>query len=121
MQKEKSDRSEKNNMNPKTAKTFVWAAVSSILLGMVVMSPAGSLFLYSIAALCAVVPTIFGTKGTRIAGGVILAISIALLAVTYPKFDAEMTKYRARAHKKSSKETAQPPLPQQEHRQEEKR
>lgn len=97
-------------MSPKSAKTFVWAAVSSILLGMVVMSPAGSLFLYSIAALFAAIPAIFGAKGTRIAGGVILAISIALLAVTYPKFDAEMTKYKERAHKKSSGVS----LPQQE-------
>lgn len=106
MQKEKSDRSEKNNMNPKTAKMFIWASVSSILLGMVVMSPAGSLFIYSIAALCAVVPTIFSTKGHRIAGGVLLAVSLALLAVMYPEYNAEMTKYRERVHKKSSEMSA---------------
>jgi hypothetical protein len=29
-----------NTMNPKSAKTFVWAAVISILIGMAVMSPA---------------------------------------------------------------------------------
>ncbi|MCL4457361.1 MAG: hypothetical protein M1406_08195 [Nitrospirae bacterium] len=89
-------------MNPKSAKTFVWAAVISILLGMVVMSPAGSLSLYSIAALFAAIPAIFSTKRTRIAAIVILAVSLVLLAVTYPKFDAEITKYRERAHKKSS-------------------
>jgi membrane protein implicated in regulation of membrane protease activity len=109
------------NMNLKTAKTFVWAAVSSILLGMVVMSPAGSLFLYSIAALCAVVPAIFGTKGLRIAGGVLLAVSLALLAVTYPKYDAEMTRYIESVYKRSS-EGAKPAVPlQQERRQGEKR
>ena len=108
-------------MNLKTAKTFVWAAVSSILLGMVVMSPAGSLFLYSIAALCAVVPAIFGTKGHRIAGGVLLAVSLALLAVTYPKYDAEMTRYRESVYKRSS-EWAKPAVPlQQERRQGEKK
>ena len=108
-------------MNLKTAKTFVWAAVSSILLGMVVMSPAGSLFLYSIAALCAVVPAIFGTKGYRIAGGVLLAVSLALLAVTYPEYDAEMTRYRESVYKRSS-EWAKPAVPlQQERRQGEKR
>jgi len=99
-------------MNPKSAKTFVWAAIISILLGMAVMSAAGSLFLYAIAALFAAIAAIFGTKGTRIAGGVILAISIVLLAVTYPKFDAEMTKYRERALKKSSEVST----PQQEAR-----
>ena len=89
------------NVNPKTAKTFIWAAASSILFGMLVMSPAGSLFLYSIAALCAVVPAIFSTKGHRIAGGVLLALSFTLIAVTYPQYDAEMTRYRESAHKRS--------------------
>jgi len=72
-------------MNPKTARALVWAAAGSMLLGMVVISPAGSLFFYTIAALCAVAPTIFSTKGNRIAGGVLLVASLALLAVTYPK------------------------------------
>ena len=80
-------------MNQKTAKTFVWAAASSILLGMAVMSPAGGLFLYSLAALFAVVPTIFSTKGHRIAGGLLLTVSLALLVVTYPEYNAEMTRY----------------------------
>ena len=99
-------------MNHKSAKTLVWAAIISIIFGMVVMSPAGSFFLYAIAALFGAIPAIFGAKGTRIAAIVILATSIALLAVTYPKFDAEMTKYRERALKKSS----QVSTPQQEAR-----
>jgi membrane protein implicated in regulation of membrane protease activity len=108
-------------MNPKTARTFVWAAIISIIFGMAIMSPAGSFFLYAIAALFAAIPAIFGAKGTRIAAIVILTISIALLAVIYPKYDVEMTKYKERAHKKSS-EGAMPAAPaQQEHRQEEKR
>ncbi len=100
-------------MNPKSAKTFVWAAVISILLGMVVMSPAGSFFLYSVSALFAASPAIFGAKGTRIAAVVILAVSLALLAVTYPKYDAEMTKYKERAHKKSSEVSTPLTQPQQ--------
>lgn len=119
--KEKSDRSEENNMNPKTAKTLVWAAASGILLGMVVISPAGGLFLYSIAALFAVIPTIFSTKGYRIAGGFLLAASLVLLAVTYPQYDAEMTSYRESVYKRSA-EGAKPAAPvQPERRQGEKR
>jgi len=100
-------------MNPKSVKTFVWAAVICILLGMAVMSPASSLFLYSVAAIFAVIPAIFGAKRMRIAAIVILALSIALLAMTYPKFDIEMTKYRDRAHKKSSEGSAVPTHSQQ--------
>lgn len=107
-------------MNPKTAKTFVWATASSMLLGTVIMSPAGGLFLYSIAALCAVLPTIFGIKGHRIAGGLLLAVSLALLAVTYPKYDAEMTSYRESVYKRSSEGAKPTPPVQPEHRQGEK-
>ncbi len=108
-------------MNQKSAKTFVWAAVISILLGMAVMSPAGSFFLYSLAALSALIPIIFGDRRLRIAGAVILAASIALLAATYPKYDAEMTRYKERAHKKSSEVSTPKASSQQERRQGEKR
>ncbi len=104
-------------MNPKSAKTFIWASVISLLLGMVVMSPAGGLFLYALAVLAALTPAIFGGGRLRIVGALLLAVSLALLAVTYPKFDAEMTKYKQRAHEKSS-EGAKPVAPlQQERRQ----
>lgn len=106
-----------NKINPKTTKTFVWAASIIFLLGMMIMSPTGSFFLYSVAALFAVIPTIFGAKKTRIVAVVILAVSIALLVATYPKFSAEMTKYRERVNKKSSEVST----PKQEHRQEERR
>ncbi len=102
-------------MNPKTAKTFVWASVISLLLGMVVMSPAGGFFLYTLAALAALIPAIFGGGRLRIAGAVIVAVSLTLLAVTYPKFDAEMTKYKQRAHQKSP-EGAKPAAPLQQER-----
>lgn len=100
-------------MNSKSAKTFVWAAIIIIILGVAIMSPAGSFFLYSIATLFAGIPAIFGAKRTRIAAIVILAISITLLAVTYSKFDAGMTKYKERAHKKSSEVSTPLTQPQQ--------
>lgn len=109
------------DVNPKTTKTFAWTAASSILLGTVVMSPAGGLFLYSIAALCAVLPTIFGIKVHRIAGGLLLAVSLALLAVTYPKYNAEMTSYREHVYKRSSEGAKPIPQVQPERKQEEKR
>ncbi len=57
-----------NNMNPKSAKTFVWASVISLLFGTVIMSPAGGFFLYALAALAALIPAIFGGGRLRIAG-----------------------------------------------------
>ena len=106
-------------MNPKSARTFVWAAIISIILGIMIITPAGSVFLYLIAVLFAAIPAIFGAKKTRIAAIVILAVSIALLVVTYPIYDAHMTKYRERVHKKSSEGTA-PAAPLQQERGEKK-
>ena len=88
-------------MNPKSAKTFVWASVVSLLLGMVVMSPVGGFFLYALAALAALIPAIFSSGRLRVAGAVIVAVSLALLAVTYPKYAAEMTSYQQRAQQKA--------------------
>lgn len=85
-------------MNSKTAKTFVWASVISLLLGTVVMSPVGGFFLYALAALAALIPAVFSSGRLRIAGAVMAAVSLVLLAVTYPKYETEMTKYKQRAH-----------------------
>ena len=102
-------------MNPKSAKTFVWISVVSLLLGMAVMSPVGGFFLYALAALAALIPAIFSRGRLRVAGAVIVAVSIALLAATYPKFDAEMTSYKQRAQQKSSEGT-KPAAPLQQER-----
>ncbi len=87
-------------MNPKSAKALVGASVISIILGLVVMSPAGGLFLYALAALAALVPTIFGKGKLRFAGAAALVAALVLLVVTYPKYEAEMTRYKQRAQQK---------------------
>jgi len=86
-----------------TAKTFIWASAICLLLGMVVMSPAGSVFLYALAVLATLIPIIIGNNRLRIAGVLILLVTLALLAVTYPKFDAEMNTYMQRAIESDSK------------------
>jgi len=100
-------------MKPKSANALVGAAVISVVLGMIVLSPSGSLLLYILAALFAAVPTIFATKRTRVAGAVILIASLALTAATYPKYAAEMASYRARSQQKAPERSA-PPTPQQQ-------
>jgi membrane protein implicated in regulation of membrane protease activity len=101
-------------VNPQSAKALVVAAVAGLLLGTVVMSPAAGFLLYTLAALAAAVPAIFARKGPRLAGAGVLAASLALAAMAYPALDAEMTRYRARAHPKASEGSAPPPSPPQE-------
>lgn len=90
------------NVNPNSAKTLVWASVISVSLGTVVMSPVGSVFLYALAALAALIAILGGGRRLRIASALILAASLVLLAVTYPKYDIEMKRYKERAQQKSS-------------------
>lgn len=101
-------------MNPKSAKALTGAAVICLILGMLIISPAGSLFLYAMAALCAAIPTVFGDRGARVAGAVVLVVSLLLAVVTYPRYGADMTRYRERAKTKSPAGPA--PLPSRQER-----
>lgn len=87
-------------MNPKSAKALLGAAAISLVLGMVVISPAGGLFLYGLAALLALAPIFGGDKKVRIAAGVLLALALVLLATTYPEYAKEMARYREHAEQK---------------------
>lgn len=62
------------------------------------MSPAGSIVLYVLAAIAALIATIFGVVMLRIASAVVLVVSLVLLTVTYPKYEAEMAIYKQHAH-----------------------
>lgn len=78
------------------------------------MSSAGNFFLYSMAAFASLIPAIFSSGKLRIACAVIGALSSVLLAATYPKYDAETTRYKQRAHQQSSAGVKPVALQQQE-------
>lgn len=90
-------------MNPKSASTLVWAAVIVNLLGLVVMSPSGQFILAAVGGVVAIVPTVFGRKLPRIAGAVVLLVSIGLVVVAYPKHEQAMQQYQQRAQERSAK------------------
>ena len=81
-----------------------------MLIGMAVMSPAGSILLYILAAIAALIPAISSIGGLRITGIAALAASLVFLTVTYPKYDVEMTRYKQHSHQKTS-EGAKPAPP----------
>ncbi|TAL24232.1 MAG: hypothetical protein EPN94_07740 [Nitrospirae bacterium] len=101
-------------MNPHSASALAWAAAAATFLGLIIMSPAGQFMSFIVAVVLAIVPTLFGSKMQRIAGGVILAISLALAYQGYPAFDKEMVDYRNRVKARSTKVSAQSPAEQQE-------
>lgn len=101
-------------MNPQSASAVVWAAATATLLGLMVMSPAGRFISYIVAAVLTLFPTLFGSKVSRVAGGVILAISLLLAFQVYPAFRKDGDDYRKRVETRSAKVPAQAPLQQQE-------
>src|SRR3954453_16986406 len=103
-------------MNPRSASTLVWGAAAACLFGLFVMSPSGQFALYVLAILLAIVPTAFGGKRSRIAGGLIVLISLAFAWQCYPAFRKEGDDYRRRAAAKTQKAPSQLPVQQQEKR-----
>lgn len=101
-------------MNPQSASTLVWAAAAATILGFMVMSPGGQFISYVVAGVLALVPTLFGSKVSRVAGGVILAISLALAFQGYPAFRKDGEDYRNRVKARSAKVPAQSHAEQQE-------
>jgi hypothetical protein len=50
-------------MNPKSAEALVGGAVFFMILGLLALDPSAGLLLFSLAALLAAVPAVFGAKG----------------------------------------------------------
>jgi membrane protein implicated in regulation of membrane protease activity len=90
-------------INPQSATTLVWAAAAATPLGFMVMSPAGQFSSYLVAVLLALGPTLFGSRTSRVAGAVILAISLLLAFQVYPAFKKEGEGYRKRVEDRSGK------------------
>lgn len=83
-------------MNPKSASTLVWAAVLVTVLGLSVTSPGAQFLSCIVAAVLAIIPTLFSSKKPRAAGGIMLAIALAFAYHSYPAFKKEGEDYRKR-------------------------
>jgi len=101
-------------MNPKSASALAWASAIVIFLGLIVMSPAGRFMFCILGGVLALVPALLGPKVPRAAGGVMLALSVALAYQGYPAFEKERQDYRKRAESRSAGVPAQSPAKAQE-------
>jgi hypothetical protein len=101
-------------MNPKSSNALIGAAALSLFVGMLVMSPHASLFLYGLAAVFVAVPTIFGDRKRRIVSGALLAASLALAVGVYPKYAEYLDRVKAKTSTSSPANPSPSPLPAQE-------
>ncbi len=76
-------------MKNSTASTLIWLTVILLVLGLLIMSPSGSFFVFVLAALAALAPIFSGSKKIRIAAVLLLSASILLASVKYPEFRKE--------------------------------
>jgi membrane protein implicated in regulation of membrane protease activity len=83
-------------MKNTSANALTWFAAILLFLGLLLMSPSGSFFIYVLAALFALAPAIFGTKKIRIFAIGLLLASIFLAVNKYPEFKSESDKYSRR-------------------------
>lgn len=91
-------------MKNTSASALTWFAAILLFIGLLLMSPSGSFFVYIMAALFVVAPALLGTKNIRIAAIILLLASIFLVVFTYPKFKNENILFMNRGHINSLKE-----------------
>lgn len=101
------------NMNPKSASALAWAAAIATLVGLMGLSPGARFISFLVAAVLAIVPTLFGTRVPRVLGGALLAISLVLAYQGYPAFSKEMADYRNRVKAPAGHNSAPSPVEQQ--------
>jgi membrane protein implicated in regulation of membrane protease activity len=94
-------------MNFKSASTLVWAAAFVTILGLSVMSPGAQFLSCIVAVALAIIPILFGRNKPRVAGGIMLAIALALAYQGYPAFKKEEDDYRKRIEVRSAQSPAQ--------------
>jgi hypothetical protein len=81
-------------MQPASARALTVTATVVLFVGFLIPSPSGAFLAFGLAALLAVVPTIFGPGKMRLVAAVLLLCSIGLAANKYPNFKSEQERYR---------------------------
>jgi membrane protein implicated in regulation of membrane protease activity len=72
-----------------SASALTWLSAILLFVGLLMMSPSGSLAVFVLAALFAVTPAVFGRNKIRIIAVILLLVSILLAVNQYPEFQNE--------------------------------
>jgi hypothetical protein len=83
-------------MNPRSARSLLWAALALLLVGAMIGAPEAGVLLAVLAACCSVAPVVYGSKGVRIVAVLILLAALGLAAALYPAANRDMAAYRDR-------------------------
>ena len=86
-------------MKIQSARTLTWFAAILVLIGWLVMSPAGSFAVFVLSVLISAVPVFFGRGTVRVVAAVLLLLSILSATIKYPEFKHEREIYQDRQKK----------------------
>ena len=85
-----------------SARALLWTSGILILLGLVVISPAGRMLFIAIAAICAGLSTLLCRGVARTIGIVVTIATLFLVGASYPAYKKHMDLYLERAEDRSA-------------------
>ena len=81
-------------MNPASARALIGLAVLLMIVGWMIISPAGSFFAFLAAAVSALSPAIFGRGRARLVAASLLLAALSSAAIKFPEFSQEQMRYQ---------------------------
>jgi hypothetical protein len=85
-----------------SARALLWLSGILVLLGLVVISPAGRMFFFTTAAICAGTSALLYRGATRTIGIFVTLVTLFLVGASYPSYKKHMDLYLERAEEVSA-------------------
>lgn len=96
---------ERQALRNQSARALLFLSGILVLLGIVVISPAGRMLFLVIAAICAGMSALLGRGRARMFGIVVAVATLFLVAASYPAYKKHMNQYLDRASELASAQT----------------
>jgi membrane protein implicated in regulation of membrane protease activity len=97
-------------MKQQSARALIWTSGILLLLGFMIPSPTGSFALFALAVVAAAIPSLLAVRPVRYVAFVLLGVSVAVAASTYPAFRQDQDAYAKRVKERAAKQpVASPP------------
>lgn len=93
---------ERQALRNQSARALLFSSGILVLLGIVVISPAGRMLFLVIAAICAGISALLGRGRARVFGVVVIVATLFLVAASYPAYKKHMNQYLERAKEQST-------------------
>ncbi len=94
--------SERQALRNQSARALLWLSGILVLVGLVVISPAGRTLFIAIAAICAGISTLLFRGRARTIGMIVTIATLLLVGASYPAYKKHMDHYLERVEERSA-------------------